>query len=65
MGSSAGKDACHIGYGEVIRESPSGKSLLIRLKEISKDVWIPKKVFHDDSEVWSAKQIGQADRRVR
>jgi len=37
----------------VVRESGSGKALLIYIDDLGEDKWIPKSVIDDDSEVWA------------
>lgn len=39
-----------LGEGRVIRDS--GKAILVELTDSGKQVWIPKSVIHDDSEVY-------------
>jgi 3-methyladenine DNA glycosylase AlkC len=50
-----------IGYGECIKEShkDTGKpgALLVKF-ETDKELWIPKSVVHDDSEVRKEGQVG-------
>lgn len=41
----------------VIRESDSGLALLIEIE--GKEVWVPKSVIHDDSEVYDEDHEGE------
>jgi hypothetical protein len=43
-------EPCSLGDAQVIRETD--KALLVDLD--GSEVWVPKSVVHDDSEVWSA-----------
>lgn len=43
--------ATSLGDGKVIREADSGLALLVEL-DSGDTVWIPKSMFHDDSEVY-------------
>lgn len=41
---------------EVLRESQSGKALLIGAPDFDKPRWIPKSVIGEDSELWKTGQ---------
>ena len=49
-----------LGDGKVLRESDSGKALLVKL-ETGDEVWIPKSVIHDDSEVYDAGENAEGE----
>jgi len=44
----------NVGQAEVRRETD--KALLIYIEDIGDEVWVPKSVIHDDSEIWEAGQ---------
>jgi hypothetical protein len=48
MGYDSGKEPHTLGDGKVARETE--KALLIRIDD--KEIWVPKSVIHDDSEVF-------------
>ena len=52
-----GEDATHLGEGEGIKET--SKAVLIRLIDRGDELWIPKSVIHDDSEVYEYGQTGE------
>lgn len=50
-----------LGYGECIKETQKDTkkpgAILVKF-ETGKELWIPKSVVHDDSEVWKGGQDG-------
>lgn len=49
-----GNEPFEMGSATPIRESGNGKSILFDVE--GEHIWIPKKVIHDDSEVWETDQ---------
>jgi hypothetical protein len=43
---------CSLGEAEVSRTTD--KALLVYIDDLGEEVWIPKSVIHDDSEVYSS-----------
>lgn len=54
MSMPGGKEPFIMGDAEVLRESNNGKNLLFDVE--GEEIWVPKKVIHDDSEVWKYPQ---------
>lgn len=42
----------NLGHGEAVEERP--KALRVYLEDLGESIWIPKSVFHDDSDVWES-----------
>ena len=61
----SGKEPHALGAGKAIRESHSGKALLVALDDEfdpfgkNVEIWIPKSVIHDDSEVYEEDDEGE------
>jgi hypothetical protein len=47
---------CSLGDAKVLRESPSGKALLVECEDLGETKWVPKSCVHDDSPVFDANE---------
>ena len=53
---NSGDDAHAMGEGKVLRETE--KAILVALAGAG-EMWIPKSVVHDDSEIWKKDDVGK------
>jgi hypothetical protein len=44
------KDPVQLGEAEIIRETDL--AVLVVLEDTANELWVPKSVIHDDSEIW-------------
>jgi len=44
------KDPVQLGEAEIVRETDL--AVLVVLEDTANELWIPKSVIHDDSEIW-------------
>ena len=46
-----------LGDCRVVRETD--KALLVELEDTGEELWVPRSLIHDDSEVWAEGQTGE------